>query len=169
MINWFGELNGLETICHMIVSNNLDTSILQIPNPLQDSETIDIKLELKNKTNSKVSFVNGTPYIECNIDLKIKILSTTEDSITSKSNYFDKQNSELIEQACNEYLTKNIYKYLYKICKEYKCDIDGFGKYALKYFPTLDEWNEYNWLENFENSFFKIDVDSTLESGYSFI
>ena len=169
MINWFGELNGLETICHMIVSNNLNTSILQIPNPLQDSETIDIELKLKNKTKSKVSFVNGTPYIECDINLKIKILSTTEDSITSKSNYFDKQNSELIEQACNEYLTKNIYKYLYKTCKEYKCDIDGFGKYTLKYFPTLDEWNEYNWLENFENSFFKIDVDSTLESGYSFI
>ena len=165
----FGELNGLETICHMIISNNLSTSILQIPNPLQDSETIDIELRLKSDTESDVSFVNGTPYIECNVDLKMKILSTTEDSISNKSNYFSKQNSRLIEESCSEYLTKNIYKYLYKICKEYKCDIDGFGKYALKYFPTLDEWNEYNWLENFENSFFKIDVDSTLESGYSFI
>ena len=56
-----------------------------------------------------------------------------------------------------------------KTSKNYQSDIDGFGKYAVKYFYTIQDWEEYNWLENYHNSIFNVDVETTLKSGYSFL
>lgn len=164
-----GELTGLENICHMIISNDLKSCNISIPNPIGDSENLDVNLKLNKSTKNNVEFVNGTPYISSDINLQIKILSTTEASTSKDSSYYEEENSKLIEEACNEYLKKIIYEYLYKVSKEYKSDIDGFGKHAVKYFSTLQEWNDYDWLSNFENSIFNVKVDSTLKSGFSFI
>ena len=39
---------------------------------------------------------------------------------------------------------------------KYNSDIDGFGRYAAKYFVTLQDWDNYNWLDNFQNSTFNV-------------
>ena len=44
-----GELNGLESIFHLIISNKLESCNISIPNPLGDSESIDVNLILKRK------------------------------------------------------------------------------------------------------------------------
>lgn len=164
-----GELNGIETIYHLMVSNQLKSCNISIPNPLGDSSSLDINLRLSHSPKNKVTFINGTPYISVNIDVKIKILSTTEDSTTGKSDYYTKENIELIEDTCNEYLKENISKYLYKTAKDYESDIDGFGKYAVKYFPTLQDWNEYSWLDSYKDSIFNVEVNTSLKSGYMFL
>ena len=74
-----------------------------------------------------------------------------------------------IEEACNKYLTQNITNYLYKTAKEFHSDIDGFGEHAVKYFLTMQDWSNYNWLESYKDSTFNVTVDSTLKSGYSFL
>ena len=30
----------------------------------------------------------------------------------------------------------------------------------------MDEWENYNWLENFKNSFFDVKVETKVKSGY---
>jgi spore germination protein KC len=164
-----GELDGLENICHMLVSNNLKYCNLTIPDPIDDDNFIDFHLIPSKKTKVKVYFVNGNPYITCDINVNIKIISATESSTQTNSNYYSSDNIALIEESCNDYLKTIISEYLYKMAKEYKSDIDGFGKYAVKHFATIDEWNEYNWLDNFENSVFNVNVNTTLQSGYSFM
>ncbi|MGN1326640.1 MAG: Ger(x)C family spore germination C-terminal domain-containing protein, partial [Clostridia bacterium] len=164
-----GELTGLETIYHLIISNELQSCDISIPNPIGDSETLDLNLKLGNKTKNELTFVNGTPYISTNISLDIKILSTTEASTEGNSNYYNKENTELIEKACNEYLQNSITQYLYKTSRSYQSDIDGFGKYAVKYFYTMQDWKEYDWLNNYENSIFNVTVKSSLKSGYTFL
>lgn len=164
-----GELTGLESICHLIISNDLKSCNISIPNPIGDSENLDINVRLAHKTKNSVQFVNGTPYISSNIKLKVKIISTTEDAALDKANYFTPEHIDLIEEACNTYLQKVISEYLYKTAKEYNADIDGFGKYAVKYFVTLQDWNDYNWLDNYQNSTFNVKVDSKVKSGYTFL
>ena len=56
--------------------------------------------------------------------------------------------------------------YCYKISKEFGADIDLFGKHAVKHFLTWDKWLEYNWLDNYKNAFFDIDVDVDVISSY---
>lgn len=164
-----GELNGLETICHLIMTNDLKSCNIRIPNPIGDSDFLDVNLKLSKNTKNNVEFINGTPYIASNINVEIKILSATETSTEKEYSYFEAENVRLIENACNEYLEETIRTYLYKVSKEYNTDIDGFGTYAVKYFSTLQEWNDYDWLGNYKNSTFNLKVNTTLKSGYSFI
>lgn len=164
-----GELTGLETIYHLIVSNQLKSCKISIPNPIGDSETLDLNIKLGTNIKNELTFVNGNPYISTDISLDIKILSTTEGSTEENTNYYSKENTELIEKACNEYLKDSITDYLYKTSKNYQSDIDGFGKYAVKYFSTIQDWQEYDWLNNYENSIFHVMVESNLKSGYTFL
>lgn len=164
-----GEMTGIESIFHLIVSSNLKSCNISIPNPLGDSSTLDINLKLGRNTKNDVEFVNGSPLVTCKINVNIQIVSTTEKSSSGSSSYYTSENSKLIEETCNDFLKKNILEYLYKTSKDYKSDIDGFGKHAVKYFPTMQEWNDYDWLDNYENSIFDVEVDSTLKSGYTFL
>ena len=63
-------------------------------------------------------------------------------------------------------MNDKIHTYLYKVSKEFNSDIDGFGKYAVKNFLTWDDWINYNWLDNYKNSFFEVNVNTDVKSGY---
>lgn len=87
-------------------------------------------------------------------------------SANRNSNYFEKENLELIEIYANSYVKSLIENYLYKTSKDYKSDIASFGKHAIKYFPTWDKWIDYNWPENYANAFFNVKVDVNVISSY---
>lgn len=159
-----GELNGLESICHLIVSGKLQSCSIQIPDPQGHPANINVKLKLRGNPKYKLEFINGFAYIKIDVKLSIKILS-----IDSECDYSDSAITKSLEDEVNSYMQKIILDYLYKTAKKYNSDIDGFGRFAFKYFKTTDEWNDYNWLENYKNSFFSVIVDSKLKSGYSYI
>jgi len=156
-----GELNGIETICHLIVTNRLKTCNITIPNPLTENENIDLSLNLKHNTKNKVNLVNGSPYINTNISIEAKILSINNDS-----EYLNKTNLEKIEESVNKYLEIKISDYLYKTSKEFGSDIVGFGKFAVSKFLYWDDWVDYNWLNNYKNSFFTVNVNTNIKSTY---
>ena len=164
-----GELSAEETIWHMIVSSKLKSCTISIPNPLGDSESISLNVKLSHDTKNNVSLINGTPYISTNVKIKVQIMSATQDSTSGNTNYYSQENIKLIENSCNEYLKNNITNYLYKTAKDYNCDIDSFGKYAVKYFSTIQDWQDYNWLDNFQDSTFNVNVETTIKSGNTFL
>lgn len=159
-----GELNGLESICHMIVSGELKYCNVQIEDPQGHEEDIDLNIKLSGKPKCSVKFVNGFPYVDINVKLNVRVLTIDQDC-----DYSDKKVVQDLENEVNEYFEKIILDYLYKTSKEFNSDIDGFGKYAVKYFSTTEEWNNYKWLDNYKNCFFNIKVNSKIKSGYSFI
>ena len=110
-----GELSAQETIFNNLISNKLESCILTIPNPLYDSESIDILIKPNKKSKSNINFINGNPYISTNIYLKAKIISSTKNSTILNNNYYSKENSYLIENTCDKYLEKYILKYLSQV------------------------------------------------------
>ena len=82
------------------------------------------------------------------------------------SDYLESENIKLLEEYANSYLESKIYEYLYKTSKTLNSDIDGFGKYVIHNFLTWNDWKSYNWLENYKNSFFNVDVNISVKSGY---
>ena len=159
-----GELNALESICHMMITGDLKYCNIQIENPKNVTESVDLKVQLKNKPKIKLKIVNGFPYIDINIDLVSQITSAN-----GKIDYLNETNIKTLEDDTSNYLEKIMYSYLYKISKEYNSDIDGFGRFAMKYFFTLDDWNNYHWLDNFQNSFFKVNINTKVKSSTNFI
>ena len=71
----------------------------------------------------------------------------------------------LIQDSVKRHLENQVYDYLNKTAKEFKSDISGLGRYAAKNFITIDDWNNYNWLENYQNSVFKVNVDTSIKTG----
>ena len=159
-----GELNGLETIYHNIVCGELDFCNIQIPSPADNSKNINLILRLRKKPKIKVQFINGYAYIKVDLKLVIRVIT-----IEKGMDFTDKEMGKELQEAVNSYMEKEISNYLYKTSKELNSDIDGFGNYALKYFLTNDEWNKYNWVDNYKNSFFSVNVDAKIMAGNSFL
>ena len=156
-----GELNGIESICHLIISNKLKNAQIRIPSPIEELDYIDLYIELKKNTKNSLYLVNSSPYIASNVKITARIHSMNQN--------IDLDDDSLvanIEKYAENYLKENISSYLYKTSKELHADIDSFGLYALKYFNYLSDWEDYNWLHHYQDAFFDVNVDVDLNSSY---
>lgn len=156
-----GELNAMETTCYLILSNKLHNATISIPSPFNNFDTIDLYLSLMKDTNFDIKILNSTPYVVSNVYIDARILTINKDS-----DYLDEENLIQIEEYANSYLKSHIMNYFYKTSKEYKSDILGLGKYVVSDFVTWDEWIKYDWLSKYEDSFFDVNVDIDVKSGY---
>lgn len=156
-----GELTGIESVCHQIITNKLNICNISIANPFEEGKTLSLRIRLSNKTKNNVKLTTSGPYISSKISVEARILTMDENM-----QYLNPNNIEILEKYINSYLEAQLYQYLYKVSKEYNSDIDSFGKYALKNFKTWDDWINYSWLENFKDSFFNVSVETKVKSGF---
>lgn len=154
-----GELSTLESICHLLIDNNIDSFLISVKNPISNNSYIDLSMSQSQNTKIDVSIVNGSIYISLELFVSGKVLTLDE-------NFSYKDNSVLtsIEKVSNSYLENVLLSYLYKTSKEYKSDIDGFGKYALKSFLTDQEWQNFNWHSKYKDAIFNVTVNTNIES-----
>ena len=86
--------------------------------------------------------------------------------MSKDSKYLSPEVLNSISNSCNSYL-KNIFSdYLYKTSKEFNSDIAGIGKHLASQFLTIQDWENYNWLENYKNTFFSVDVNTNIKSSH---
>ncbi len=155
-----GELTASETISYLAIRNRLNRFLISIPNPSDSSKNLDIYLTPKNSTKIEVDTSNSSPYVKVNASFTGRIYSMSEDA-----KYLDPKVLENISEACNRYLELQFSQYLYKTAKDFKADINGVGRSVLGNFLTTKEFDDYNWLENYKNSFFNVEVDTFIKSG----
>lgn len=158
-----GELTGMESLSHLIITNDIKSANISIPSPYNSDSTIAVYISPTKSTNASTKLIGNTPYIEFNVFIEGTILSLDKN--------FDLSNEDsikLIEDYMNSYLERNILSYLYKTSKEYKSDISNIGKYFLNDYLTWNEWLDADWLSNYQNSFFKVNVTTNIESSQLF-
>ena len=156
-----GELTAFESLLHLILTNQFESSIISINNPYKENSSIDVALYFHKDTKIDARLVNGSPYVKINGSFNAKIYSMDEDK-----NYLDSDFLDSLSNTCNIYLENVLLNYLYKTSLEFKSDISGIGKYALSNFYTTDEFKDYNWVDNYMNSTFKVTIDTTIDSGF---
>lgn len=154
-----GELNALETLCHLIITNDISSFNISVPNPNDINKKIDLYITPKKETKISVNVKDGSPYISLNIHLDGVIL-TIDDNV----NYLEKSNLNLISSYANSYLKSSMSNYLYKTSKVLKSDIDSFGKFACSKFLTENDWYNYDWLNSYQDAFFDINIDTKIKS-----
>lgn len=156
-----GELNAIETICFLNMRKNIDSFLVSIPNPEDPSSKIDIYLTPNTTHNINVSIVNGSPFIKVKFEFSGKIYS-----MSKGSQYLNPDILNSISNSCNSYLESQFSNYLYKTSTIFESDINGLGVYALSQFVTANEFNDYNWLANYKNCTFDIDINTVMDSGF---
>ena len=159
-----GELDAIECVSYLMLTNNLDSCNISVPNPFENNSTINVKLELKKKTKNNVELVNGSPFIESNIYLNGSITSISLNTDDSRT-----ETLSTIEEYIESYVSYNIKSLLYKTAKDFKADIVGFGKDVVSDYLTIEEWKSLNWAALYKNSFFKVDVEVTINPSSLFI
>ncbi len=158
-----GELDAIESLCYSITSNKLDNCMITIQNPTSLENSIDIYLSPKKSTQNSVEMINNTPYINVEVTLEGYIASSNEFGDHSSTDIL-----KLIGDSADKYLEDQISSFLYKTSKEFKSDIVGFGKYTVKDYLTWEEWTASNWLDNYQNAFFNVEVSVNIKSGELF-
>ena len=81
-------------------------------------------------------------------------------------NYLDSDFLDSLSNTCNIYLENVLLNYLYKTSLEFKSDISDIGKYALSNFSTTSEFKDFNWSNNYMNSTFNVNINTTIDSGF---
>lgn len=155
-----GTLNGTETMCHRLITNRLEYCTINIPSPISPDKTIDLYISNLKNTKVKVKFLNGRPFVFSTFDVSIKVLSLNDGTLALTEDTLNK-----IEDAATQYLTDQIYHYYDKTAKELNSDISGIGRFAVKNFKTLEDWENYDWLQNYQNCIFKVEVKTNIKSG----
>lgn len=154
-----GELTATETICHLLINNDLDSCIISISNPIVESEKMELQLFPSKKTKITINIIDGIPHISIKLYLNADVMTLEQD--------IDYENSETLEKissAAQNYLKGEFDKYLNKVSKEYNCYIDEFYTKAIGHFATIPEWKNFNWKEKFKNAVFNVDLDFNVTS-----
>lgn len=158
-----GHLSALDSISHLIVTNNLDNCIITTESPFKSDEYVDLKVSLYKDTDININIINGTPLIS--------VKAYPEGTIKSSGstfNYIDDNNLKTIENTVNEYFEDNLKNYLYSISKTYNSDIAEFGWLFKSYFLTKEDFDKIHWDSIFSDSFFDIEVNSKVNSSNLF-
>jgi len=151
-----GELTAVESICHLLITNKVDSCIVSINNPVSEKEEKKMELQLFPKKNTKVnvSFENDTLHISIEIKLNADIMTLDKDV-----NYETEEVISKISNATKNYLTDEFNDYLNKVTREYNVDIDQFSIKATPHFLTMSDWENFNWDEKFKNAKFDVNID----------
>ena len=157
-----GELSGIETLCHFILTDHLDQGIVTIPSPFDSKDNLNIYISMTRNPKIHVYLDDGgTPFIKVDANLIGRLLSFNNTDGTLNEDVIKQ-----IEDAAEKYLTKQLYDYLYKTSKELKCDISSIGKYASLNFLTRQELENYHWLDNYSTANFAVQLNVGIKSGY---
>ena len=157
-----GELNGIETVCFSLISNKINSFFITVEDPSDYENFIDLNIYRNHLTKKKVRLINNTPFITIDLNLDARI-SSVKDNI----NYLNNDYLEAVSIGAKKYIEEQMYNYLYKTSKKYKSDISGFGRNALFNFLTSKDFEKFNWADNYQNAFFKVNCRVLVKSRLS--
>lgn len=151
-----GKLGKLDTICLQMITNSMPKGYFTLSNPddpqkmitcyVTQNEPVKINAECKDKP---------TVDIEINLEGDFSEVGYNDEYIKYPQKfevYFETKMKEAIES------------FLYKITKDFNCDICAFSDSAKSNFLTIDEWENYNWREKFKDCEYNVNVNLTMRT-----
>ena len=155
---YIGDLTALDTLCHTLISGEVNSFLLTINNTEVYKNYLDIELFENVSPEVRVEVSSDTPKIVINIKLIGRIIG-----VKAGINYSDESNGldlTEISNAVNLSVKNCLLEYLKKTSTELKCDIDYFYNYAKRNFVTVQDWTNYDWSNKYINSTFDVNVDA---------
>ncbi|HHV98659.1 MAG TPA: Ger(x)C family spore germination protein [Clostridiaceae bacterium] len=149
-----GELDGGEVTYYLIVNGSFDNFYFTFADPLHEGDYILVSIYTGRPPLSKMNMVEDKPVIDLDIKLEGDIIS-----IQSGENYEDINKLPILEKTVEEFMKKEMERFLYKTSREFKSDICGFGKQMKKKFIDWNEWEKFNWLSKYKDAEFNVNID----------
>lgn len=156
-----GKLTASETLCYLMLDNQVKSCNISIPDSNNQDDIIDLYFNFENPAKIDVSILNDSPYVTVKLKANAKISSVKKLSVNTTN-----EEIKRIGTLASNYLSRQILHYLYKTSKELNADTSSIGKYALSEFKTMPEFEEYSWANHYQDSFFKVETEVIVDSGF---
>ena len=160
---YVGQLSEIDSICHLLITNNVDSFILSIPLESYPDNLIDLNISPVRNCKINVDINSNTPCISISVFCDAKILTIGENH-----SYSNPKVLQDLSKEAQKFLRENIENYLNKTSRELNSDIANFSKHAIKNFLTIDDWNNYNWISKYSNADFTVNVNMNISSSLLF-
>ena len=166
-----GQLSEIETICHLLILDEVKSSMISVPNINSNENAnnntnlntnknvMDLSISPRTKPKISIDTSRTNPIITIDLFLDANILT-----VDQSSNYVNSKNLNEISSATEKFIEENMNLYLNKVSKELKADVDGFARYAIRKFLTEDDWYSYNWQEQYEKAEFIVNSNVNVTS-----
>lgn len=156
---YVGNLSAIETLCYSLLENEVYNFVVSIDNPFDETNKIDLSVSRLSTSSFSVDTSSENPVITITLNLTAKALTSS-----NSLNFYDTEILNKLNEKLKEYMSFQMENYLYKTSKDYKCDINNFYRVAKKKFITSSDFKNYNWKEKYQNSEFKLDINSSIIS-----
>ena len=155
---YIGDLTAIDTLCHTLISGEVNSFLLTINNTEVFERYLDIDLFENMSPKITVELDKDTPkiYIKLKLIGRISGIKDGIDYSDEPSNLNLEKISTAVEQSIQQYMIN----YLNKTSTEFKCDVDYFYNHAKRKFKTLQEWKKYDWETKYLNSIFDVNVEA---------
>lgn len=154
-----GTADALDSIAHLILTNEIKEALITIPNPFDESSFVDLEIKNYKKSKINVYMINNTPLIKFNIFLHANIKTSGKNF-----DYTNIDNIKILNNYATKYIEKITLNYLYKITKYYNADVIGVQRTLSQKCLTNAELENYKLKKVFKDSFFKSNINLQIES-----
>ncbi len=151
------ELNGDETRLYMMITGAFRRGFFTIRDPEKPDDIVVLDVRYKRKPTIRVDISGDKPRIEVQVRLEGNIVSTQ-----SKINYESDGLQPILERAFERQTKRQMDSLITKTQQTFKADIFNFGKYVARKFPTVQQWEKYNWLDRYPQAVINTKVDFTI-------
>lgn len=148
-----GTLNSDETRYFLMIIGKFKRGIIDLMDEQSPGDVIPLDLRPGRAPVVKGRFVKGKPVIDVELQMEADI-----GAIQSRINYEERQNIQKLNRQAQKHIQERAAEVVEKVQKEYKTDIFSFGHKIAGYFPTIQEWEKYNWLSHFQEAKINIKV-----------
>ncbi len=149
-----GYLNSEETRYFLMIIGKFKKGIIEIKDVNAPEKVIPMDFRPSRKPVVKASFKKGKPVIDLKLEMEADI-----GAIPSRNNYEDKNNIEKLNEHAGKYIQEKVTDVVTKVKNQYRTDVLGFGEKVAGYFPTIQEWEKYDWLKHFPETKVNIEVN----------
>jgi Ger(x)C family germination protein len=153
-----GELDGNETRVMLMGRGEFQRGFFDIPDPKQPELVVPLDVrqkESQRKVSTKIE--NGKPIIHLKLELEGNILS-----IQSMINYESPELKPILEKAFERFIKTELDELIIKT-KALKADILQFGRTIVWHFNTIQDWEKYDWIAQYENAEVTTEVSFTIK------
>lgn len=160
---YVGQLSETDSISHLLITNNVDSFVLSIPNEDYPDNFMDLSVSPTRSCTINVDTSTNSPTVSISLFCEAKLLTIEKDS-----NYSNPHVLEILSDHAEKFLKHNIESYLQKTSQVFNSDIADFGKHALINFLTISDWTNYDWASKYSNTNFNVDVNISITSSLLF-
>lgn len=149
-----GSLDGEETRYFLMVKGLFDRGIITIKDPEKPGATIPLDVRLGRKPKIKTRFAGNRPVIDIDLNIEADV-----GAIQSRISYENINKINELNKALASDIKRGVEDVVKKTQKDYQSDIFYFGENFAHYFPTIEDWEKYNWSSHYPQAQVNVHVE----------